>query len=610
MCVELTLLTAMENSTEETEVIESIEIEPTGFNETNEEKSADANQKKIQQQKIRNEKKSYTSGVSNIYKAVTKLSPAGKVDFEKAKGILSAVSSKTNLSLYDHLTSILNTIVRARIKDAVDIFEEISYLTKKRKYSESSSLKEVIPPDVKLLAFIESEKSMLKELKSSEEEKEILPLVEEEDEEEEDEEEEDAKETPKTCLFSDFHYHLNRFKLGGIVLSTEEANRLNLGFKRLVHQFKLNEVRFWGKIFGTKQNYYIAEAPYQDNVTPEDFAKRRPSFAMSPIPEESEVSFPEKEDEDEENPTGSDVENSEEENTKVKKTAGEIIEENGIGINEYLYFVCNEIGESWRCLPSLKPNHIFSCRRLSLLLTGNLDADIRSGILTGGKEAYYLRVQIARISASTYIAPKDFFKFPSVENESEEEDEETPVDTNTIIKNTDYISQPPKELISEGLDAWVHIRKVILDEIGRCTIVKPESESEEKESEEKESEEETEIEEEVEIQPIPLLQSLANDRVSDELPLWSFTLTSKLAPETAVLVVRSNSWPGAFTYYDGKECETIYIGNGIKQCMYHYGPLIPTMDLKSIWAEIKEESHSDDIPSSPEEAEFEDEDED
>ena len=40
--------------------------------------------------------------------------------------------------------------------------------------------------------------------------------------------------------------------------------------KKLVDVQPLQKVRFWGKIFGLDQNYYIVEAEYRDGEEPEE----------------------------------------------------------------------------------------------------------------------------------------------------------------------------------------------------------------------------------------------------------------------------------------------------------------------------------------------------
>ena len=54
------------------------------------------------------------------------------------------------------------------------------------------------------------------------------------------------------------------FEQAGIGLNREEIIRIWLALKRLVDTHPLQHVRFWGKIFGTEQNYVVAEVEYRD----------------------------------------------------------------------------------------------------------------------------------------------------------------------------------------------------------------------------------------------------------------------------------------------------------------------------------------------------------
>lgn len=101
-------------------------------------------------------------------------------------------------------------------------------------------------------------------------------------------------------------------------------------------------------------------------------------------------------------------------------------EELGHGINRHVYFVChNLIDGEWVELPTVTPHQINVSRRMMKYLTGNLDAEISSYPRFPGVERNYLRALIARISAGTHVAPKNFYKVgASSGNEDEVEEEE------------------------------------------------------------------------------------------------------------------------------------------------------------------------------------------
>lgn len=66
--------------------------------------------------------------------------------------------------------------------------------------------------------------------------------------------------------------HLNIDYLGssGVILSPEQKAALQTSLVILQNENKFNRVYFWGKIFGVKEDYYIAQG-----VTRNEFAGRR-----------------------------------------------------------------------------------------------------------------------------------------------------------------------------------------------------------------------------------------------------------------------------------------------------------------------------------------------
>lgn len=75
----------------------------------------------------------------------------------------------------------------------------------------------------------------------------------------EQEPDEDA-ETPLPNLMELCFY----FEQAGVGLNREEVIRVWMALKNLVDTHNLQHVRFWGKLFGTEQNYYIAEVEYRE----------------------------------------------------------------------------------------------------------------------------------------------------------------------------------------------------------------------------------------------------------------------------------------------------------------------------------------------------------
>ena len=60
------------------------------------------------------------------------------------------------------------------------------------------------------------------------------------------------------------------FEQAGVGLSREEVMRIWLALKQLNDNHPLQHIRFWGKIFGTEQNYYVAEVEYREGEDEEE----------------------------------------------------------------------------------------------------------------------------------------------------------------------------------------------------------------------------------------------------------------------------------------------------------------------------------------------------
>lgn len=100
-------------------------------------------------------------------------------------------------------------------------------------------------------------------------------------------------------------------------------------------------------------------------------------------------------------------------------------EEIGHGINRCVYFVRHNVSDGeWVELPSVTPHQINVSRRMMKYLTGNLDAEILSYPTFPGSERNYLRALIARISAGTHVAPRNFYKLGASSGDEEEDEDE------------------------------------------------------------------------------------------------------------------------------------------------------------------------------------------
>lgn len=476
-------------------------------------------------------------------------------EFLKAKSYLLTASTNTGLNLYDHLSLVLTRVLDERPDNVVDVFEDVSKDAKKAKFtSDVDTVQDKIDKSTEV-ALAQIQRKLFAKGEGEEEEVAV---------------DEDV-ETPLPNLMELCFY----FEQGSIGLNREEMIRVWLALKSLVDNHPLQHVRFWGKILGTEQNYYVAEVEYRDEEEEEE--------------EEPEENQEEEAVEKEEAEEGEEEEQEEDDTPKPEFKPPPVTpkEDNRTGANKKVYFVCNDPGKVWVKLPPVTPAQIVGGRKIKKFLTGRLDAPVVTYPPFPGNESNYLRAQIARISAGTHISPLGFYQFD--EEEEEEEDGEA---REHFVTSLDFEGIPVRDLIDPNLSNWVHHVQHILPQ-GRCSWWNPVQKNEDDFEEDEEEEEREEPDEpEPEVGP-PLLTPLAEDDEVNGMPAWTATLSSNLIPQYSVAVMRSNLWPGAHAFAFEKKFENVYVGYGHKYSQENYTPPPPPP--------IQEE-----FPSGPEITEAED----
>uniref|UniRef100_A0A0B7B924 Radial spoke head protein 4 homolog A n=1 Tax=Arion vulgaris TaxID=1028688 RepID=A0A0B7B924_9EUPU len=483
-------------------------------------------------------------------------------DFQKAKSYLLTASTNTGMNLYDHLSRVLGKILDERPDNVIDIFEDISKDEKRTKFTASQdTIQDKVDRSTEVALAQIQRKLFTKATDDGEDE-----LIREED-----------VETPLPNLMEICFF----FEQAGIGLNREEMVRVWLALKSLVDTHPLQHVRFWGKIFGTEQNYYIAEVEYregEEEEEEEDEPEETPEDELS-IKDDAAL----KEEEEDDTP-------------KPDFKPPPIIpkEDNKTGANRKVYFICNDPGKPWIRLPSVQPQQIITARQIKKYMTGRLDAAVVSYPPFPGNESNYLRSQIARISAGTHISPLGFYQF-----DEEEEEEEEAEGRDHFVENIDFEGVPAKELIDPSLSNWVHHVHHILPQ-GRCTWWNPIQKNEEELDDEEEEEEKEEPDEpEPEVGP-PLLTPVSEDDGIGSLPSWSPALSSSLIPQYSIAVMHSNLWPGAHAFAFEKKFENIYIGFGHKYKPENYTPPPPPA-IQEEFPSLPEITEADD-PTPEEEA--------
>eukprot|EP00918_Siedleckia_nematoides_P107558 GHVU01234607.1.p1 GENE.GHVU01234607.1~~GHVU01234607.1.p1 ORF type:complete len:407 (+),score=107.40 GHVU01234607.1:443-1663(+) len=366
------------------------------------------------------------------------------------------------------------------------------------------------------------------------------------------------------------------FEQANIGLGREETMRIWLALKHLVDNHPLQHVRFWGKLYGTEQNYILAEVEYREGEEEEEEEEE--------AEEGNEEENTEREEDGEE-----DDEGAEDDTPKpdYKPAPEPPKEDNRTGANKKTYFVCNEPGKPWIKLPAVTPVQLAAARKIKKFITGKLDAPVVSYPPFPGNESNYLRAQIARISAGTHISPLGYYNF-----DDEEEEEEEGEGRDNFVENADFEGIPVRELVDPSLANWVHHVQNVLPQ-GRCTWWNPVQKNEDEfEDEDEEEEREEPDEPEPEVGP-PLLTPLSEDAEIEGMAPWTAKLSSNLIPQYAIAVMHSNLWPGAHAFASGKKFENVYIGWGHKYASENYSPPPPP-------------SVQEEFPSGPEITEVED----
>merc|ERR1712159_5286 len=352
------------------------------------------------------------------------------------------------------------------------------------------------------------------------------------------------------------------FEQGGIGLSNEEWVRVYLAMKQLCEREPtMEQVRFWGKIMGLKANYYIVEGK------------------LPPSDEDDETEA------DDEETTEQDDDNDGLPKPTWKAQPDVEAEKRGMpGANMHTYWVTNEPGTGWTQLDAVKPTHISIARQITKFFTGDLEANVESFPVFPGKEKDLLRVQIARITHGTYVAPMTYYQ---LDDDAEIEEGEGSVVEPQM--NPDFEGVILRDLLDPSLQAWVHARPFILNQ-GRCDYKDPNKKEGDDEFDEDEEEEELMQEADKEIGP-PQLTPLTEDLEVTGIPAWSISSNSTLMHSLhQIAIIKSNLWPGAAAYCNGHKFDNIYLGYGQKYTADNFSPMAcQSFELEYVQTEVIEE---------------------
>jgi radial spoke head protein 4/6 len=201
---------------------------------------------------------------------------------------------------------------------------------------------------------------------------------------------------------------------------------------------------------------------------------------------------------------------------------------------------------NWEKLPDLSVKDLQAARNIKVMFTGDLNRPIFTNPFFFGQEKHYLRAQISRITHSTTLFPKGLKKLN--EEDPRQIEDNTPEEGEIVMPSTPEM---------QDVAMWVHANEGILMS-GKTT--QPElEEAEDPESEEAQKKA-------ADREPLePLLKPLSADKSivlsgGHAIPAWQARLcgdkTEFADPKNpkksicnGVAMVRSNYWPGAYSFY-------------------------------------------------------------
>ncbi|KAJ8714252.1 hypothetical protein PYW08_007872 [Mythimna loreyi] len=504
----------------------------------------------------------------DIIAATENVMPDLNNDLVLAKNFLKQQSAATGDSLYDHLVDVVQKILSQKPPDVVDNFEQYSWEVKQEKFRPNFDLLNDIYLSPPQLATVSRMDEMFRLVASKATKLDDLG----EEEQELDLEEDNYK--PKIQDLVDHNYY---FREGGYGLPTSECYAIYIAMIMLGIKESVATVRFFGKIYGTKANYYVAET----DLTIEELDRRIREFDLKDMPGEGEGEGEEMKPPIEEQAEvlgeGEGREPVSKEPVPPKLPPEPVstwtppppipVERPGQGVNKKVYWVCNRPGDQWICLPDLTPNHIKVARLCVRCMTGDLESEVITFPPFEGTERHFLRAQIARIAAATSISPQGFFTFGSGEEE-EDIDMEEGGDMQFNL-NPFYQGHTLKDLLDSNLTYWVHHGRHILKQ-GRTIWWNPNADMEEG----------LEEEDDEGIPPMEpetgpnLFTPLSEDARIEGLSAWTTRVSSLMCSDRALATIRSNLWPGAVAYAtNGKKSECMYVGWGLKFQPPNFSPL-------------------------------------
>ena len=299
------------------------------------------------------------------------------------------------------------------------------------------------------------------------------------------------------------------FEWGGVSFSEEEWYKIRMAMKKILIENDCEYLRFFGKIYGIKSDYYIIQGLLKT------YPMKNPQI-------------------------------------HVESKGNE-------GINRFTFWVSNSILESWYELPDITHEQIVCSRRFKYHLTGDLNAKVKSFVSFPGKEMHLLKCQIIRILHSSCIVPKGYYKL-SENFKDQLEGKITEIDEEFKSPSFDEMKGP------EG-ESWVHEYGYIypsgkvIDPTVETQVDRLKGINEDEGYKVKEGEGDNVNEIDLKYWKVKVVgDQIMHNRTNGD-PLTH-----------AVVLVRNTRWPGTLTVWKEEKFANIYVGYGIKSIGENYYP--------------------------------------
>ena len=312
-----------------------------------------------------------------------------------------------------------------------------------------------------------------------------------------------------TNFMDDIMSQAKLFEWGGFSFSEEEWFKIQMAMKKLMLKNDCEYIRFFGKIFGIKSDYYIIQG----------IQKR---YSMK-------------------NPL-----------VHIESRGNE-------GINRYTFWVSNSILESWYELPDITPQQLVASRQFKYHFTGDLNSKVKSFRTFPGKEMHLLKCQIVRILHSSCIVPKGYLKVS--ENFKEQ------LEGKVTEFDEEYKSPTFEEMKSPEVENWIHEHAYIfpngkvIDPSIETQVDRMRGIAEDEGYKVKEGEGENINEIDMKYWKVKVVgDQMIHNRANGE-PITH-----------AVVLVRNTRWPGTLCVWKEEKFANIYVGFGIKAIDSPYTP--------------------------------------